>query len=675
MALISDFSSDIIDQIVSTRDTSYATIKLWLCGNKKLNAKLSNGISLIELRGHPFGSCRFPRIVLELRKLRHLSIFSVDSLVENQFEWPKIIRSLPNTLESLAIYSHEDVDCLMNFREEATSRDIRHLTPAHRPQPGLSKSKSAMIRRYDPKWSHSEPLLGTQIVWTVYPRGESEFIELETLFPRLHTLTLDTNPLSYEPIYEVSSDLFVVLPTSLTRLDVPIHLEYDKSNTTVLARLPPNIIFVKESSSPNRIAGVTPTEASDVIRRDLANAPTSLQSFRHSSDLELESSECWLPKSLLEVKWSDRDLHLSPSVARTMPPNVHTLSIRHINTESYENTHTNWVADIPRSVAALTIENPFTEQTADFDAFIGFLPPNLTLLNLDGPWIEPDVLPHLPQTLKTLVVSVSSSIEAQNEDDISWLSPSVLPPSITDLTLKWTEKVSFEFTFGELQLAHCSLLLENDESDDPFTLMLRPTDVYSFPSSLTVLRLIHLGIEPFEEGEHPPTTELLPKLEHLVADAISFEMIKLLPKGLESLDVGTIIDCPPSLFQLLPPALKTLHISTEESEDFDAFNQDFESLPSLNSFSTPQSLPSSILRKLPRTLKHLRIDISEWDENDFPFIPPHLMTWRTVTVTELTPLVVKHMPLRVLAQQDLVGESEEVLEIVKQRVLQASKAQ
>lgn len=103
MQAISDLPPFVIDQILGFRDTSFVVIKLWLCGDKRFNAKLSEGLTYFHLQSHPYAKPKFPRIVSNLRSLRHFSIFAYGSLAP-QHKWPGIVRSWPSSLESLAIH-------------------------------------------------------------------------------------------------------------------------------------------------------------------------------------------------------------------------------------------------------------------------------------------------------------------------------------------------------------------------------------------------------------------------------------------------------------------------------------------------------------------------------------------------------------------------------------------
>lgn len=52
MQLVSDLPPYVLDQILGACDSSYVFIKLWLCGDRKLNDKLSMGLTLLDLKCH-----------------------------------------------------------------------------------------------------------------------------------------------------------------------------------------------------------------------------------------------------------------------------------------------------------------------------------------------------------------------------------------------------------------------------------------------------------------------------------------------------------------------------------------------------------------------------------------------------------------------------------------------
>ena len=340
MTSISDFPAFVLDQIIGTRDTSYVALKLWLSGDCKLRNKLAIGLTFIDLKCHPFGDCRVPKVISHLRSLRHISLYSPHSLVETTSEWPEIIRSWPSSLESLSIHSKDEwQQCL---------------------------------------WQANS---------THYTRGSSHAIEFETLFPRLQTLALATKGYSLACPAFIDSSLCAALPSSLTELKVPINFTppYEP-----LSSLPPNIRHLRGQISWS-FGNMNEDDALDELRKCFANAPSSLESLSDPAtstgsvwakniELVTQSEHCWFPKSLLELKWARPCPPFSPSIARTMPPNLHTLQLGDINIESYRSNPSNWISDLPRSLTNLSIR--ISDASVDLTSHVSCLPPSLVDLEL-----------------------------------------------------------------------------------------------------------------------------------------------------------------------------------------------------------------------------------------------------------------------------------------------------
>ena len=190
MVSLCDLPPFVIDQVIGTRDTSYVVIKLWLCGNRQHHSKLSTGLTFLELQGHPLGTFCFPKLIKHLRSLRMFSISGNWSLIRKGEPHTSLIESLPPTLEHLTLCPEHDV----------------------------------------PK------LIWNQVIVTQYPRGPSESIDLEALFPRLKSLKF------YSWAY-FTSDFFPALPSSLTSLDASIELT--PSDTILMSALPPNLRILR----------------------------------------------------------------------------------------------------------------------------------------------------------------------------------------------------------------------------------------------------------------------------------------------------------------------------------------------------------------------------------------------------------------------------------------------
>ena len=671
MFVISDFPPSVIDQIVGVQDTSYVVIKLWLCGNLNLNDKLSNGLTCLNLECHPLGDCRFPRLVSQLTSLRHLHIGSQANLVETEYDWPEIMRSLPSTLESLSIASDDAEGCIWN-------------------------------------WEHFEDMSYKRE--TTYTRGESHAIEFETLFPRLHTLKLQPSG------DHVSADLIPALPASLTHLDAPIALHHgwdgedDYFSLPALSKLPPNIVRLDGEISWKWWEA----EAFEHMKDDFANAPPSLQTIEFASGLawkryyddEDADTDCWLPKSLVEVDWSKEDCPpWTPTLARTMPSQLHTLLLRDIDLGSFDNTHTNWVAELPRSLTSLTVAPSIDPEPTDFARYGHFLPPNLTDLTLFNPdedlsgmfgaisrlskltslslmnWIEPSEIANLPRTLETLELCVSSDIPQSGQERPSLLT-STLPPNLTSLDLSWDKTVAINIALTNFKSLHTVTLKHAASNRIP----LAATRIFGqLPASLTTLNLCEIGILAPEEGKSLSDDLGLPNLTSLeVVYIYSVDFFKHLPRCLRTLDIGFIRQVSESplladgqLYKDLPPTLTRLRADFNLGRDFKSPSipaQSLYHLPLLKHLyigSTPK-MPSSILRTLPRLLTHLQIDITDWNEDDLPYLPPQLHVCHLENITRK---VVKCMSLRSLGCLDQEEVSRKVWKLAQSRVLQASQNQ
>ena len=273
MRLLSDFPPEVIDQIVGATDTSYVVVHLWKCGDRTLNSRLSKGVTLIDLKCHPLANCTVPRMISEFRSLRHLRLYSYGSMVKKERHWRTIFRSWPSTLEYLAIESYQDF----------------------------------VILFYNPSSNPFKPIS------TTYARGKSCAIELETLFPRLHTLKLASSG-SIEAGH-IFPDIFPALPASLTRLEAPIRLAHDNLTTSYLSLLPPGILHLTGPIEWTVYTGLSSEEGIEAMRFDCAHAPSGLQSFpaerlqawTTEKERENASYDCWLPKSLLEIDWMDSE--------------------------------------------------------------------------------------------------------------------------------------------------------------------------------------------------------------------------------------------------------------------------------------------------------------------------------------------------------------------------------
>lgn len=484
---------------------------------------------------------------------------------------------------------------------------------------------------------------------------------------------------------------------------------------TLLSTLPPGIrhllgpvtwVLDDENCEPTEI-----DDAVYAIRRSFAHAPATLEtivtgsSLRWATDSELKSSsyEYWLPRSLTTVDWTQQNCpRWAPTLARSMPSTLSTLSLGSIDSDSYRSHKAfQWVEDLPRSLTSLTIaneENGVSNELISYGhclprgltaltlfgtedskgAFgdwstitgINYWPPNLTTLHLDYFWIEPSEIANLPKTVQNLTIYISSS---QNGSSLLVLRTALLPPSLVHLDLKWTSEIDISLSLDKHPLRTCRLVYEGITNWPlPFE------QLQSFPDSLTDLEMCSINlISPRADLVLPK--DLLPKLQVLRVHQASCELFELVPRALQTLAFSYISDLDKSpllvdgqLFKHLPTSLRQLQLLEHMyPPKFELPPQEFGHLPNLVSLilrCTPK-VSSTMIRKLPRGLLHLQACIKV-ESVDLPFLPPGLMSCHLdLTTTQL----VEYLPLRALARFPPFNATRDMRQIAHERVRHAIK--
>lgn len=683
IASISDLPSFVIDQIIGTRDTSYVVIKLWICGDFTLHNKLSNGITFLDLKSHPLRACRVPVVISHLRNLRHLSLYSRASFNKHPWKWRRIIRSWPNSIEFLSLYSSD-------------------------------QWQHCLWRRHE----------------THYTRGVSRAIELETLFPHLHTLVLGNPKTKDDPLPPcIDSSLFAALPSSLTVLDAFIMFipPYEP-----LSSLPPNIRHLKgptlwtldkdyyaplaqlipyRSGDHGSDDALDPDEALDSLRNCFASAPSTLETintyypsyskqFVWATDEELatHSDTCWLPQSLLDINWCGRfSPRWSPSIARTTPPNLQSLAIQHFDADLFVQTSTNWAAELPRSLTKLALglrefndshtsvlppnltDVTISSDKTDFGdcrsiSGVQNLPSHLTRLNLANFYIEPHEIIHLPQSISTLLVSISSTTEAMG-DNRPRIETKLLPLRLTDLSLHWTSRVRISLSLEHLELLHCDLCYITVQGWFDFP----HTKFKSFPHSLERLTLASFDIGTREDGDLDLKSQL-PNLKYLTVYSIDCNWFEQIPRSVVHLRVISLrglkspLSARGGLCKHLPISLTSLMLEGGWTNEMVLPPQDLSHLTSLLTLKLEctSKVSSRQLRTLPRTLKRLETHISKLKDDDVLYLPPHL---ELCHLGDVTPALVQWLPLTCLAQITYPYSDKppaEIRNIARSRVRQAS---
>lgn len=98
--------SELLDCILGNERSSFLILRLWKCGNKIMNAKLSESITYVSLSHADVSTSRYPRFLPQLRKLRHLALSSnVSLMLDCPQEWNLELAKLPASLEHLELTS------------------------------------------------------------------------------------------------------------------------------------------------------------------------------------------------------------------------------------------------------------------------------------------------------------------------------------------------------------------------------------------------------------------------------------------------------------------------------------------------------------------------------------------------------------------------------------------
>ena len=571
--------AELIGLMLSNEPYSHLVLPLWICGNAFLNAKIAAEVRYVDLKADWSLNSNFPTILFNLRKLRFLSLDSSGELVNDPSNWPSILRSLPSSLETLKLSA---------------------------PEADLS------ILNYAPDWSLDEP----RFIKTAYPRGESAFIDLATIFPQLKSLSV--GPAKFE-----SSDL-AGLPSTLTYLKIQ-----PNSCSNLMRLLPPSLIHFKANLDAVLL---------DEVR--WPEAPPNLQTVGRISfirnDRPLDYS--WMPRSLRKFLLNEAVAATAETLA-TLPPCIETLYLTCNNVDFW-----------PLPSTLTTLEVTLTK----FDLnFILLLPRTLTLINTQSAtivdWEGITAAQQLqtaesaslwPPKLKTLISSYS----------IPSLTIDHLPDSLTDLSISMTN-----FTMGK-------------RSGGTYDLKV----LAKFPSNLASLKIVVLGPTPvtFDSGPLPQSLkylEILPStggcptfsddtaltlslhrgLQTLSIHDLTYDAVLLLPRNLtdlsavDALGLGSPIDDGPSttnFMEHLPASLTNLQLTRREvgsgPRPVLLSVNSFAHLTHLHSIRLPEyiALPSSGIRHISRTVRLLCVSIQSIEEVDAPFLPPCLEHTNTANI-------------------------------------------
>lgn len=581
---LSHFPSELLELIVAD---SYLLLALWKCGNDRLNSKLASAITQVRFESywsHQFG---MPTIVFDLRSLRHLQLSSRGMIMKSPENWPTFMRSLPGTLETIDIASRDSGASLINF---------------------------------GPHGPRSTP----------YPLGESRFIDLGALFPRLHTLKVHTLPgrRVQDPI--ISPDL-AGLPPTLTRLRAVVQF-FNITTDALLALLPRSLLHLEAT-----IEG--PTNEDGLV--DWQQAPPNLETI---SEIKVTAynrkSYYWLPRSLVYAKIvpkrMDEDLSVlfTPEAMLTLPPHFANLQLE--TSSSWSSPNLSWLSVLPAKLTRLELLSTLKSfSAADLEMLPStlthfsvisksmdwksleaadaiakansqsFWPPLLTDLEIEVP-MRATRFSLLPRTLRRLKAGIGLLLS-------SALSVENLPPSLTDLSL------DYEYAESASEKLSCKGLLPSGLKSLNLNNTIGATSIaLTLPHLLTSIQASGFINAVFSDATILQMT--LPCCDRF----------DLLPRTLTSFHLRTLDFVDDQLIDLsvLPSSLTSFTIAAliRQAGRPQLELTSFAHLSRLKVLRIPHTLPlpSKVFRHLPKSLTDLMFRLATFEEDDLPFIPPLL---------------------------------------------------
>lgn len=577
MVKLSAFPPEVLNQILGTYSSSWLVIPLWLCGDSVLRRNIASGLTYVHLRGlGTVASFPFPRLLLQLRALRHLAIECHEFRINSPIDWLNIFDNLSGLLQTLIILSSN-------------------------PCPFLNVSR-------DP--------LQVNSIETQFKRGSSRWIDLECRFPNLTRLG----------VRNIHCDDLAGLPSSLTSFAGPITMPYETPGGAYAAALPPSLKFIEgEVRVQNSSSNI------DQICDDWALAPLlerAVVRFESRSTLKM------LPLPLLSCKLPDQTL-----CTKDLHPDLKCLYLSRILDVSESTLHPHYVAKFPRTLTHLMIDAIGKATTGFFIAELprtlkkltlwidvgihrqweahnqkansSFWPPHLETFIYQNS-VSASELDALPTTLKRLLIGLSLE---------ETIDASKFPPLLTSLTLEVPQKVLFEGNFPAL------ITDLNIDSSIGFAAM------NGNLHNLTSLK--HFACySPLEAELFLPSTSLT----SISLDSCPTESFGLLPRTLLTFAITQALSASLApaiekgeLFIDLPPSITDLAINRSYSASRNPINcfpsQRLSSvLPHLRRMilTSMHMFESRFIREMPQSLRELSVAIGDLTYEDAAFLPQYL---------------------------------------------------
>lgn len=604
---LSQLPNDLLAQIAPFQ----VLLELIKCGDPFLNAKIVSGVRHVALALHPCGKPRPPKIIAQLTALHSFSIKSDKYLCKTIHEASNLTKALPPTLEMLEIVCKNSREWIMNLDPSSTSSAVTY-------------------------------------VYTQYPRGLSPFLDLEQLFPRLHTLKLSA---SFD-----SKDL-AGLPSSLTYFYAAI-IWFGPTVGLSLSVLPPSlkcldgvltILAFKVSSHAAILEDWSKRhpqleQLGDIFFYDREFAPYLPR------DIPIRSIDyyCWdaalfsaLPDCIqhLEVKALQKQDFIQIPWTSLLPRKLLSLSVLP-ETDSIGLI----LSHLPKSLTSLTFKsfgNLKASEILEYGEKADIWPPNLTVLHRLNICDLSD-LSLMPSTITSLRIQIPSELGA----NVILLDGSLLPPQLTEMVMNRVETA--------IQLSSplpATLKILKIDSTSRSRIKFNQESFEMIPDSLT-----HLSILP-DLHSIPYESEALYKLPSCLTclnlHAWRFDWIEAIPKSVTKLKLH--FPTRPSeenasdIFSSFPTKLRELTLATNDPEEFEDTHFPDDSLVTLPHLEALYvqfgRFRSSFIRNLPRSLIKLEIELEKLDDIDAPFLSPRIVELDLGPVDWNNPAIAEYWPI------------------------------
>ena len=612
MYLLSTLPPEIIDQILSYKDSSFLVIMLWKCGNSSLMDKLSRAVTTVELKDLNWTSTsRWPKCLSRLSNLRSLSIDRAGSLMEPSALLSKEIRSLSSKLKSLALTADLVIDAFHNFAED-----------------------------------------GKTLITTKYPRGESTIFNMAESFPELESLDITSNLIGtdYDEDRFFKVEDYAAFPDTLTYLEHDSHFRWTERLPQFL---PPGLkqmdIRFNDTLGPHN--------------PPLSLLPRGMTKLRHI-EVPTLSDMLALPSTLTEAvsiyfPWTY-------AMSQALPPLLKGFRLESIDFNSFRDRGVHWCELLPKTIVSLDVRqcppldphaiSLLPRSLSSLEAHVSWedclsdtvsslpWPPNITRFEYDLDLLTPPRYHLFPRKLLYLDMeywikdpttpesqSSGSNIEPSESTSASRSLASFFPEAETLSIYRSDFKGVLPIIELPSKLVVFSLSMHAPEVSIPFAFICG-----HLPATLTTLSA-RLDWKNFKESDADQMALPL-GLEDFSVDRWRISWFPKLPRRLTLLHIENLtdfdetIDSDLELTQHLPPTLVDLEWATAHTfpSDFVFKGKGFcSTLTSLRYLflGRQPAYASSIFRTIPQSLFKLVLAMKKIDPEDAPFIPQKLSSF------------------------------------------------